>query len=108
MTMPIVKLLKGLFLAAVVLAVPTFAVFGLMANGSTRSPSVDVPAELDVFRNGFGSVSSKQAVRSNAAAPSISSDDTFVIRNWVPTVVKPCMSPTCVCNGVPTGLPGCP
>jgi len=60
MTMPIGKTLKGLSLAAILLAVPAFAVFGLMANASHRS-SVQLSAEHDPLRSGFGMAQTRSA-----------------------------------------------
>ncbi len=93
MTMPIVKLLKGLSLATVVLAVPTFAVFGLMANGSNRSSSVELSAEHDPLRNGFSVIGQKPVQRQNAAVSSNDPSETFDLRNWT-FVGKPVPSST--------------
>jgi hypothetical protein len=50
MKVSILNALKGVALAAVVLAVPAFAACGLMAN-SSRDTSVELAAEHDPLRN---------------------------------------------------------
>jgi len=94
MIMPIGKTLKGLSLAAILLAVPAFAVFGLFANASHRSSSAELSAEHDPLRQGFGAALKPRA-NSQASAPNASTEND--LRDWTFTS-KPVPSPT------PSGL----
>jgi hypothetical protein len=89
MTMPIGNVLKGLSVAAILLAVPAFAVFGLMANTSHRS-SVELSAEHDPLQNGFRFAEKAKPASGNAAA---TTDQESELPDWRFTI-KPVPSPT--------------
>jgi len=90
MTMPIGNLLKGLSLAAVLLSVPAFAVFGLLANSPHRS-SVELSAEHDPLRNGFRFA--EKAKTASVDAPAAASNQEGELPDWRFTI-KPVPSPT--------------
>ena len=90
MTMPIGSLLKGLSLAAILLSVPAFAVFGLMANSSHRS-SVELSAEHDPLRNGFRFAEKAKPASADATSPTTNQEGE--LPDWRFTI-KPVPSPT--------------
>jgi len=87
MTMPIGSFLKGFSVAAVLLSVPAFAAFGLLANSSHRS-SVELSADHDPLQNGFRYAEKPKSVSSDAA-PTQESE----LPDWRFTI-KPVPSPT--------------
>jgi len=91
MTMPIGKILKGLSLAVILLAVPAFAVFGLIANASYRSSSVEIAAEYDPLRNGF-ITADRKATRGEQPIEAVAYYANELV-NWIFTC-KPVPSPT--------------
>jgi len=89
MTMPIGSFLKGLSLAAILLSVPTFAAFGLLANNSHRS-TVELSAEHDPLQNGFR-FAAKPRASSGEAQSAVAQDSE--LPDWKFTI-KPVPSPT--------------
>lgn len=90
MTMPIGNVLKGLSLAAILLSVPAFAVFGLMSHSSHRS-SVELSAEHDPLRNGLRFA--EKAKPASVDAPAATTNQEGELPDWRFTI-KPVPSPT--------------
>jgi len=90
MIMPIGSFVKGLSLAAILLSVPAFAVFGLMSNSSHHS-SVELAAEHDPLRNGLRFAEKSKPASSSVAATTTSQEGE--LPDWQFTI-KPVPSPT--------------